>query len=545
MSSGANTSDRLAAVAIPLCVWGMISALVLHLVDVREVFIQGGEARLRQATLAFAAGVILIQRLSVMHGKSTALGYMWGLGASIGLFAGWHAASFPTAFHPVIVFAVTVALYSLLWWAAHRITAACSVDSPEAVERAASSGILTTAGAPVRKRTWRFNMHAPDTGKGTAVYEAKWTEKLPAPHPGSIILRFSLLALPVFAAGPLIFPADDSSRIQLGVWFFVFIWCALALLSLSSLRQLSVYFQDRGVTLPDIVGLTWMALGIAAITCALIVAWLLPQPQTDARFFVRERIVTSWRTWEANYGFRQQDPRGRPDKQNDPAGKPRPGETAQERVERELAKRHENIDKMNDPELSKYARQTGIEPEHENVQRLGAAITDNISKFFSMLIPGIIIAALGCALFVLLIVGLVMLRRGLEGVSLWGNKQSAHRAKQKQQRERAVAAAPAFSAFGDPFAPGAPQRDAASIVRHMWAATLAWCAQMGAPCPPERTALEFIEGNPEPLSGFEQRARFLADWLAFAEFSGQPVPETLRPELQDYWLALTRHVGQA
>lgn len=531
MSSGGNISDRLAGAAVPLCVWGMISALVLHLIDVRAVFIQGGEVKLRQATLAFAAGVILIQRLSVLHGPSTARAYVWTMGASIGLFAAYHAASFRTGIHPAIVFVSNVALYGLLWWVAHRITAACSVDSEDAVERAASSGILT-AGAPMKKRKWKLKLHAVDTGKGTAVFEPKWEEKPPARHPGRIILWFSALALPMFAVGPFIYPAGGVARIQLGVWFFIYLWCALALLSLASLRQLAVYFEQRGVTLPDLVGLTWMAMGVAAITFALILAWLLPQPPTAGRLYVRDRIVATYHGWESKYGYK------------DPSAGKRDNRTERQKVEDRIAERNRKIDAQgNDPGITSYLRESNVSD--DDVERNIADMRDGIAKFFAKAIPFIIFLALGCALFVLLFVVMVMLKRGLAGAAEWGRKQSDRRAQRKERRERAVAAAPAFSAFGDPFAPGAPARDAAAIVRHMWAATMAWCAQMGAPCPAERTALEYIDGRPDPLTGFEERARFLADWLAFAEFSGQPVPEDLRPELQDYWSALARHVRQA
>ncbi|MCE5229860.1 DUF4129 domain-containing protein [bacterium] len=533
MSSGDNTSERItsdkvAAVAIPLCVWAMISALVLYLIDVRNVFLHGGELKLRQATLAFALGVILIQRLGIIHGRSEARAYSLAMGISILTFAGYHALTFPSGVHPAIGFTVNVMLYAILWWVSHHITAACSVDSDEAVERAASSGILTR-GAPLKKRKWKLKLHAIDTGKGTAVFEPKWEEKPPARHPGRIILWFSAVALPVFAAGPFIFPEGDPSRFLLGVWFAVYMWCALALLSLASLRQLAVYFEQRNVTLPDMVGLTWMAIAVAAITAALAVAWILPQPPTAARFYVREQVLTSWRGWEAKYGYHTQA---------------KPSQTASQQVVRELKDRYADIDRMNDPGLSQAYRDSGFEPEYRNLQAMRAAFNDQVPKLFRKLISGIVLLAMACALFVLVVVILVMAKRGFEGVLESQGKRTQRRGKEKEKRERARAAAPAFSAFEDPFGSGAPARDASAIVKHMWAATLAWCAQMGAPCPPDRTALEYVADKPEPLTGFEDRAQFLADWFAFAEYSGQPVPDTVLPELQAYWIALSRHVHQ-
>jgi len=65
----------------------------------------------------------------------------------------------------------------------------------------------------------------------------------------TVLLYFSLFAIPAFGLGGFLFTAaDPTQRMRLGVFIFIYLWCALALLSLSSLNQMRVYFEKPRTT---------------------------------------------------------------------------------------------------------------------------------------------------------------------------------------------------------------------------------------------------------------------------------------------------------
>lgn len=228
---------------------------------------------MRLAVLAFAAGVILLQRLIRSQGEAHARAYAWAIGAAMMLFAMHNAFTYRLPVHPLIVLFFNLLIFGALWWVVHKITDACSADSPEAIAAASESGSL---------RGLRFNLprgariEDPQTIEALADSGAsnrRWAEKLPASHPGRILLYFSLFAIPAFGLGVYLFGEDDPHRSRLGLLLFLYLWCILALLFLSSLSQLSNYFETRGVSLPESVGLTWLGIGFSMVTLVLVASF--------------------------------------------------------------------------------------------------------------------------------------------------------------------------------------------------------------------------------------------------------------------------------
>ena len=277
---------------IPLCVWGMLSSLLMHLIELRSLFIAGGEWRLRVGVMAFAGGAILIQRLTVEQGKSHSRVYGWALGAAMTLFVLHNAFAYRLPVHPVVVFLVNEALFAVLWWVASRITESCSVDLAQSAA-AADSGVLAR-----RRRKGGKKQTVPTAEQ----VESRWTERLSPRHPGRVIFMFSLIALPVFGIGTFIFDPSDVASIRLGVFLFAYLWCALSLLFLSSFSQLRHYFQTRGASMPDAIGVAWLAIGFVVVALVMVAAFFLPQPASVASIAVQNRVVASYRGWENRYG---------------------------------------------------------------------------------------------------------------------------------------------------------------------------------------------------------------------------------------------------
>ncbi len=546
MRSNEGLSRVLTGVFIPLCVWGLLASLLMYLIDVRAVFIGGGDLKLRQATLSFALGVILIQQLRRSQGPTAAGVYGWVLGIAMGLFAAYHAFTFRVPLHPFIVFIVNLVLFGILWWVGHRIAAACSIDDSDAVARSAESGIFTDtrpSGVPPAPFDRGDEKDTQDEPAETEV-DKKLAERLPGRHPGRVIIYFSLFAVPVFGLGVYLFGAEQSgARVRLGAFLFIYLWCALALLSMSSLGQLRAYFAGRGMALPEGLALTWLGLGVALVTVVLVMGFLLPQPPSTPGLYVREQIKSVYRGLESKHGMRDAGLAPDPDGQK-PQRRTKFDRDDYAQWEKE---RYENIDAMEDEYLSEITRNTGVEPEFRRQMEVRTIVNESWRKLITWFMKFIIvIAALG-GIFVALMAIYMFAQRIGEGFANLrlraGDRETRHARKRKKPPKRAAAALARFGRFTNPFDGAYGPRDGDALVRYLWEATVAFCADAGAACPPDQTPREFVDSAPEPLVGFEPQARFISDMISYSEFSGQSVSEERFPELQRFWNELKRHAA--
>lgn len=515
-------SRFLLAALLPLCIWGLMSSLLLHLIEIRSIFIQGGEGRLRLATLGFAAAIILLQRLASTEGKSMAKPYLVAIALAITAFALYNAFAFRLPIHPVIVFLVNEALFILLWWVGHVITRACAVDSPEALRASAESGILSR-----RQREKQ--------GLTESEREAKWSERLPPKHPGIVLLYFSLFAIPTFGLGVYFFNASGGeSRVRLGAFIFIYLWCAFALLCLSSLNQMRAYLEQREVSLPDLIGLTWLGLGLLLPTVLLVVAFLLPQPPSVAGSFVRDRMVSVYRGWETKHKL--------------PGGG---GATKQDPIDYEkVRERYGDLSKGDDKHLAQVQRSLGPAGQKQRMTRLAEfsrVSKDGIGKGFDFVLKTIFFLTVIGGIFAILVTIGAFIKGLSQGIASlqWARRKrrdaESPRRKRKRTKEEKLAAT--FGSFPNPFAAMLSESDGNEVVRRVWEATLAFCADFGTPCPPEQTPLEFVETQPAAFAKFEEPARFIAQLFTYSEFSGQPVSESSMAELRAYWQNLKTHAA--
>ncbi len=565
MQRAVGISSLIGAIFIPLCIWGMVSALTLHLIEIRSIFIEGGENRLRLATLAFAAGVVLVQRLSAQEGKSTASAYAWALGAVITMFAMHNAYAYRLPVHPMIVFAFNQAIFMTLWWVGRKLTATCSVDSDVQITAAADAGIFSTFGRGARrgegpKKRKEFDPFADpeQTALAEAAEAAKlekdkeqlWTKRLPANHPGRMIFYFSLVAVPAFGLGVYLFSPDSQGRFYLGALLFVYIWCAISLLFLSSLAQVRAYFVTRGVTLPEQIGIPWLGLGFALVSLAVIAAFLLPQPATTSGLYVRDSIVSVYHGWESSRGIN--DSVGGPESEmkahrssdagkNGSSGNDR---MTHERVDQIMAERGKAVEGTGDEYAQSVHKAEG--GRYENYLRLRADANETLGKVMSVVVKVVLVIGGIAALIVIYILLMSFIRSAREGMAglVWRRGKKVRKRRKKKRRPGEPEFEPVrFRKFADPFLGSHALSDGDAIVRYLWEAMLAYCADGGAPCAPDQTPREFVESGAEPLDGFEAPARFIADIFTFSEYSSQPIPEAMFPELKRFWSDLARHAG--
>lgn len=546
MQRDGSLSKFLTAILIPVCTWGLICSLVLHLIELRSLFVQGGEWRLRLATLAFAAGVVLLQRLTATQGKSVAHGYAIALGVAITLFALHNALAYRLPAHPGLVFLFNEICFLILWWVGYKTTSAYAKHFDEAEDAAAEYGLL----ARRRQRAREVKKELTDEER-----EALWRERLKGRHPGLVLLYFSLFAIPAFGLGVYLFEAGDPAvqlrLVRLGVLLFVYLWCAFCLLFLSSLSRLRAYFEKREVTLPEMVGLWWLVIGFLVSTSALVVAAFLPQPPSVPGSFVRNRMVSVYRGWESRFGVKDTVSRsGAGSAQGRGGGGSRDVKYWNGKaVGKALESRYSEIDKLGDKYLSEAQRNTGFEPEYRNMITLAASVNESFQDVFDWILKAIAIIVLICAAVVILVL-LVTFWRGLsEGVGglrrLRSAAKSRRQKKKKKPGELEALKGRKFLDYANPFLGARGQRTGDALVRYLWEAMLAFCGDFGTPCTADQTPLEYVSTSPAALDGFEDSARFIAETLTYSEFSGQPVPDTTIPALRKFWEDLNKHVNQS
>ena len=152
--------------------------------------------------------------------------------------------------------------------------------------------------------------------------------------------------------------------------------------------------------------------------------------------------------------------------------------------------------------------------------------------------------ALISAAVVALLTIYMSLKRLREGVGEAVGKASKWVIKDGKQKTAAAPAGQRFETFSDPFENPACLADRAALIRYLWEATLAWCADAGSPCSADQTPLEFVDTAPPALKGFELSARAMARRFTFSEFSREPVADATLPELQQFWCDLQRGAHQ-
>jgi hypothetical protein len=530
-------SKFLLSLLLPLCLWGLISSLLLYLIEIRSLFIAGGEWRLRQALLAFAVGIILIQRISRMLGRNTARIYTVALGVAITLFTGYMAHAYRIPTHPLIVFLVNEILVVILWFVVHMITASCWIDDPVKQMTAMDIGIF--ARIRIRKELEKEKPTKEEL-------ERRWVKALPRQHPGRMILYFSLLAVPAFGVGIYLFnTADPGVRFRVGIYIFVYLWCAFALLFLSSLSQLASYLEKRDVPLPEAVGVPWLSIGFFVVTSVLIGSVFLPQPPSLQGLYVRDRIMANYKGWTSKHGVKENLGTG------GKSGAEQSGDMKSAPLDRDkvsdiLDKRYDKVDQLKDPYLSDIHRNTGIEPEYRNVLKASAATSETFGKIFDMIIKLFFVLLILCGLVVLYIVG-VSLTTGLsQSYSSWRNQRAKEKIKPPKKKRKKKPTGEGlilerFRRFADPFARGAGAREGNALVRYLWEAFLAFCEDYGTPCSADVTPFEFVGRKPGALEGFEDHARYIADLFTFSEYSGETVSTSENPRLEKFWASLQKH----
>ena len=280
----------LLAIAInPLLIMLMVGSLVWFLVD---VFYQGQySGRLLWSLSFFVAGAVLIARIAIELGASRATVYAAALGGAVFL-AMLRFVDYPNSALAGVGPLVNIGLLALVWWLVNKLTWDCTHLQED--QSVSGRGLLSAVGldgashpesddAVLRKAARRKKHDA----TGIAGWWARWQRVREArrqrPHtPGTWVLYFALLALPVFMLGQALIPAaDQSRRWSTLVEMAVFVGSGLGLLMSTSLLGLREYLRERNARLPLTPLLAWLGFGAGLIVFGLAVSALLPRPHQE------------------------------------------------------------------------------------------------------------------------------------------------------------------------------------------------------------------------------------------------------------------------
>ncbi len=274
----------LAAVALaPAFISLMVGSLVFFLIEVIHPGPYAG--RLHWTFFFFTVGAVLIARITIEQGRARAGLYAAGLAGAC-FVAMLQFVEYPTALMKALGPVINLMLMALVWFCADRLTWDCTHFDD--ARTASGKGVLAAVGLDDDHRVTAEDDEVELTAKQRKLswlerVEAYRAERRKRPHtPGTRVLYFGLAALPIFALGQSLIPADDAARRS--ATFFdmaVYIGSALALLVTTNLMGLRRYLDERGATISPVMTSSWLLLGGALILGFLVVGAILPRPHSE------------------------------------------------------------------------------------------------------------------------------------------------------------------------------------------------------------------------------------------------------------------------
>ncbi|MFC1737095.1 hypothetical protein ACFL1X_13340 [Candidatus Hydrogenedentota bacterium] len=258
-------SDLIIAVAIPVCIMGLVGSLTYFMIDLKSIYRPGDEWLLKYIVFFYVVAVVLINRIKfTYHNDGTSGIYSVALGGAVLLVVGIR---FKSGVDPLIY----AGILAVIWFIADRLTKSCHVEDDSDT---LAEGIMDRT-KPKRKRKIPPGTIDPDLMK----------ETLPRKHPGTAVIYFSLMSLVFFGIGLKVIPEDfDSTHLTVDIKVKTF-WCmaayiffAFSLLMLTSLSGFRKYFLKRQLAVPQKIPVFWLTCGWVMVVMTLVVADLFPQP---------------------------------------------------------------------------------------------------------------------------------------------------------------------------------------------------------------------------------------------------------------------------
>ncbi len=295
--------DVASVVVAPLLVMLMLGGLVFFLIEV----LQGGkyEARLLYTFGFYVFGAVLVARISITQGRGKAMAY--GLGLAGAAFVAMLAfVEYPKGLFQIVGPIINLGLIALVWWSASKLTWDCT--HLDEMRKASGRGVLAAAGFDRTPSTTAADEGEYNPDRSTVATKKKGKKKAPTPSPvlgwwakfqqfrewqknkphtpGVWVFYFALAALPLFALGQALIPADDTAHRSSTFWAMaIYVASSLGLLVTTTLMGLKRYLEDRNATIPTVLTGAWLGLGLMLILAFVGVAAVLPRPHSETPLF--------------------------------------------------------------------------------------------------------------------------------------------------------------------------------------------------------------------------------------------------------------------
>lgn len=524
-------ADYLGIAISPVLIMVMIGSLMFFLV---EAAYEGEYAgRLRWTIFWFVLASVLVSRISIEQGSTHAGIYGFGLALATGLMV--------SRFVNFVL--VVWCVLALVWWCASKLTWDCTLIDED--EDASGEGLLQVArldeGAQPGMESESAEAHARTSIPLWRQVFKNRSERAGQPHaPGLWVVYFSLVALPLFGAGQLLIPHDNSSARRFGFGLlWIYTAAALGLLLTTSFLGLRRYLRQRRLQMAPEMARGWIGFGAVIVLAILLGCLLLPRPEAEYSLTAfLNKIGSPYGAASENSWFGRdldsaEDSRGSDFfKGSDRQGRDAQGKGGADRSPGAQEKGRFGTDSSSTPN-------TGLTP---------------FGSWLARLLRWIVYALLaGCIAFSLVRNWSRFVKATKDlfqkvlafGWRLLGWKRSAPSTNAGETEFRERPTQPAFRAFADPFASGEAQRmSPAELICYSFEALQACARECGVPRRPEQTPLEFGSALSRTVPELQSEAPRVTQLYTRLAYSGRPPAESPSDILEALWRRMAAVTGE-
>lgn len=321
-----TTADLIITVTTPLLIFLMSNAVLSFLLNVRFIYTTVLDLSLRVFAFFLVLGIVALNRLIARQGSEESVLYSFFLVMAVALYtlattqlygAGAVTRNFMNRSTLGALFFNTATVAGI-WWMINRLTHECCVDEDEA---AGDIGLFTATAERIRRVLQRAADPSPPKRNpqkaaevSTPWYQIQaydpndipivvpdlepesngdYAEHLPEKYPGMAVFYFSIPVILVFSLGLRVIQHAGMAAVRMGAFYVaVYTFCALMLLSLTSLRQLRAYFSFRGVSMPRGSATAWLTISLLTVILIMVAAAYLPMPQLPPAAYVDEQQIS-------------------------------------------------------------------------------------------------------------------------------------------------------------------------------------------------------------------------------------------------------------
>lgn len=468
--------DLVLEVINPALVMGLIGSLTYFLLDVG--YRGRYDDQLRWTLFFFVFAIVLVARISFKMGSDKAATYGLLLGGVTFMATMRFVEGVGVIFNLVMILAIAASAYLLV------------KDT-------------TWMGKPNRDPQHGLSESLSDPWQLISQFRSN-----KRPH-GLFVVWFTLAALPLFGIGQSLIPVGDVDRRNSAFWrMTMYVGCCLGLLLTTALVNLRQYLKARKLKLPTPMAARWLATGAMMVLAALVIAALLPRPQSETPLLAltplgsRDRDANQMARDAKNAGEGEGQPGGDGkdrDSRDGSGDKGQPDEQSKSGSAdgKKGAGGKKGSEKAKGEEKSGPTGSGGKDKGDDNQSPKSepSKAFESVMSFLQSLLRWLVILA------VIAVVALVILRflansKGWAAawwqkfMNLFGRKPGVETAKASIVRPPPPSRS--FASYPNPFADGtAEHRDGVELIRYSFAALEAWSREQGQPRGECDTPLEF------------------------------------------------------